>query len=150
MSNLSHRLQKILELAKKVSKDSNYRYKLGAVIFNSGKIIAIGNNSVKTNPRLSKIFRHATIHAECDAIFHCVSPQKLKGASIFVVRENNSGHPDMAKPCDMCVTVMYKHGIKTAYWTIPTFPYWASAKVEDMYKVINHENVYETNGRFVL
>lgn len=148
MNNLSHRLQKILEIAKKVSKHSDYKYKLGAVIFSSGKIIAIGNNSTKTNPKLSKIFKHATLHAECDAILHCVNPQQLKGSSIFVVRETSEGRPAIAKPCDMCTTMMFEYGIKMVYWTIPDFPYWDCAKVEELYNKIDHQNVYETNGKW--
>ena len=148
-NNLSNRLQKILDIAKRVSKHSSYKYKLGAVIFNKGKIVAIGNNSTKTNPKLSKIFKHATLHAECDAILHCVNPQQLKGSSMFVVRETNDERPAMAKPCDMCVTMMYENGIKTVYWTIPEFPYWDCGKVEDLYNDVDHDKVYETNGKWL-
>lgn len=145
--NLSHRLKNILEIAKKVSKNSKFRYKVGAVIFNGGKIIAIGNNSTKTNPKLSRIFRHATLHAECDAILHCTNPHKLKGSNIFIVRETKDGNPAMARPCDMCITMMYEHKIKIAYWTIPVFPYWDSENVEDLHSNIDIKQLYTNNGK---
>lgn len=138
-------LERLRKIALKAAEKSEHQMKLGAVIFNKNRLLSIGYNSLKTHPKLSRIFKHATVHAEIDACIHAVNKDLLKGADIFVCRETKNGSPSMAKPCAMCTQILKEYGVKRAFWTTEIFPYWDSANVEDMYNQIDRKECFETN-----
>lgn len=140
-------LERLRKVAKKASDSSDYKIKLGAAVFKKNRIISVGYNSKKTHPKLLRYFKHSTLHAECDSIFHCENKEILKGSDIFVFRESKAGTPLLSKPCSMCVQVLFEHGVKRAFWTTETFPYWESDLIENMYNRIDKKECFETNCR---
>lgn len=102
---------KFVTAAVKEAKKSSHAYKLGAVIFKHGKIIARGYN--KTNRGVSANYGHwsGSLHAELAAIIS--SRTSLKGSSLLVARSTGS----MARPCASCMAAIKEAGIKNIYYT---------------------------------
>lgn len=138
------RIQKLINHAKRISDYSEYKFKLGAVIFKGNRIISTGFNKNKTHPKFNRYFKHATVHAEIDAILH--SSENLVGTSMMVCRTTNTDRPAMAKPCAMCVQVMYEFGIKEVFWTTSKFPFWDSDLIENLYDKIDKSEAYKQNS----
>lgn len=116
-------------LAKNVSKLSDHRVKVGAVIVNKKPLIACSNKK-KTHPQWadpSKTIR-ASIHAECRAIINC-RHENLEGATVYVYREDAKGNPKLARPCNFCWSVMKKAGIKKVYYTIEESPFYRIERI---------------------
>jgi deoxycytidylate deaminase len=109
----------MVEVAKEEALKSDYKMKLGCVIFDKNKIISKGHNykqrSVKS---LTKKFLHweYSIHAEVDAIIKAKTD--LKGMSLLVIRINNKGELMYAKPCKHCSMYIEHVGIKKVMYSI--------------------------------
>lgn len=101
----------MVKTASKEAVKSTHAYKLGAVIFKHGKVIAKGCN--KTNRGISANYGHwaGSLHAELAAIINART--SLKGSSILVARSTGS----MAKPCPSCMAAIKEAGIKNVYYT---------------------------------
>ncbi len=84
----------MFRLAKNVSKLSNHRYPMGAVIVKNGNVISVGENKLKTNPNAWR----TGLHCEVEAV-RCSGKYDLEGSSIVVYRENKKGEIALAKPC---------------------------------------------------
>jgi tRNA(Arg) A34 adenosine deaminase TadA len=138
------RLQKLHEYGKRESLKSNYKFQIGAVIFQKNQIISSGYSKDKTHPIPVKYFRYGTIHAEIDAILK-IHKDKLVGSSMFVYRQLKNGQPAMAKSCPMCVQVMKEFGVHYIYWTTDDFPYWDFDTVDNIVKQIDPEHSFEYN-----
>jgi deoxycytidylate deaminase len=118
-------LHKFLKLARVVSMHSSYRIRMGCVIVEHGKPIAIGFNVEKSSPKTFK--KQATIHAEIDAITTCKCD--VRGAIIYVYREHKNGLPAMARPCANCMAILAERGIKRMIYSINTYPYYIEEKL---------------------
>ena len=94
------RKTRMLNLARTKAKESDYIYRLGAVIVKGGKILAIARNTPKG-------------HAEVNAIKQA---SKTEGADIYVTRHTPTGMA-MAKPCDNCMEAIKAAGIRRIYYT---------------------------------
>jgi pyrimidine deaminase RibD-like protein len=91
-----------------------------------GKPVTVGWNVVKTHPRYTSK-KHTTIHAEVKAV---ISAQcSLDGGVAYVYRESN-GHPALAKPCDLCYTVLQESGVKKVFYSIDSYPYWEKERIK--------------------
>lgn len=112
------------KLAKNVSKYSDYKIKVGAVIANR-KPIGVASNQSKThpihaNPNTSS---RKSIHAEIRAVINC-GRENLNGASVYVYRQTKNGKPALARPCNYCYNYLKNMGVKRIYYTIAEYPYW--------------------------
>lgn len=90
------------KLAYKASLNSDGRQKHGAVLVKGGRIISVGWNRMKNDPKnVTRNFsRHAEIHALAQA-------KNVKGATMFVVRHNGLN----SYPCVNCQEAMMKVGV---------------------------------------
>jgi cytidine deaminase len=136
-------IKQMQKLASRVEKQSSYRYKVSAVIFNKRKIISFGINKIKTSPELKKYFKYGTCHAEIDAVMHSMTD--VKGYSIFVYRETRDGKLANAKPCPQCVQFLKENGIKYAYWTMEKFPFFAYDTIDNLYNKIDKKLAFLIN-----
>lgn len=136
-------IDQLRKVALNVSKQSEYRYKIGAVIFDKNKIVSVGINKLKTNPQLNEYFKYATVHAEVDAVLHSI--QDIEGCDIFVYRETRDGKVANAKPCPQCVQFLKKNGIKRAYWTTADFPFFDYDLIDNLYAQIDFKLAYFIN-----
>lgn len=111
-------------LARNVSKLSDHRYKLGAVVVTNGKPIAVGHNQTKTNP----CAKWVGLHAEEQAIKAC-GKANLSGSSIYVYRQKKNGSLAIARPCEHCMQILKDSGVKWIYYTTSEFPFWEVEKI---------------------
>jgi deoxycytidylate deaminase len=101
-------------VARKASLKSNHpNHRLGAVVAHGRKIIAIGWNKYKTNPRSPHPFKH--IHAEIAALIQC--KDQARGADLYVYREGKDGSPRLSKPCKHCMAAIQAAGIRRIFYT---------------------------------
>lgn len=100
-------------LAKKASKRSKLKFKLGAAIMKGNRVLAYSENLGKTCPEFgSGPFK--SLHAEAAVIKKCVrSGIDLKGSTIIVYRKNGRN----SKPCDCCQTLIEAVGIKKVIYS---------------------------------
>lgn len=110
-------LHPYFKTAIQASQNSSYHQPMGAAVYFKNKFIASGFNSLKTHPFM--FYRDGyTIHAEIHALIKAKSKRfDLKGTSIFVYRGLKSGDTGLARPCDICMDMIYLEGIKNVFYT---------------------------------
>ena len=88
------------------------RVNITATVFDRyGRVLSKGQNSyVKTHPK-QKYFAEKNgkseciyLHAEIAAIIKCKHPRKIH--RIFIERYDHSGNPKLAKPCEICQSMI--------------------------------------------
>lgn len=124
---MNNRERRFFNIAKEISKFSNFKPHVGAVITQGKRIISTGFNSNKTHPLQHKynIYRNFNDyassvpleHAEVHALSHLIG-KKLPWDtfSIFVYREFKDGTPACSKPCEACDKLIKELGIKNIYY----------------------------------
>lgn len=111
------------KLAKNVSKYSEHRIKVGAVLIRKGKPISVGFNKRKA-PNRKFITRFDTTHAEICALATS-GKDEIKKSIMFVYREDKKGNVRMSRPCEYCMDELKKFGIKQIYYSTNVFPFWS-------------------------
>ena len=121
------REKKYFDLAKATAKCSEHpEFHIGAVLINKKQIISVSFNLIKSHPLQKKLnryrfkphdrskdFLHAELAAICKANVH-----SLRGASLYVYREDKNGIISCCRPCPACMTKIKEVGIKHIYYTI--------------------------------
>ena len=107
----------MMRLANKAAHNSNYFYKLGAVIVKGNRVIGIGYNKIghcKINS-----FPNSR-HAEMDVILKVLRKEdglsSLAGSTLYVSRITTHGTA-MAKPCVKCMKLARSVGVKEVIYT---------------------------------
>lgn len=99
------------------SRKSPMRFKLGAAIIKRGKLIGFGYNSRKTHPKFGTNDNFRTLHAEGSALYSChLLGNDPAGATIIIYRKGGR----MSKPCEHCMEMLAKAGIKKVIYTNET------------------------------
>ena len=114
-------------LARNVSKYSNHRVKVGAVVCNK-RPIGIACNVIKTHPIYTNNSIRNSIHAEIRAVING-GKFDLNGGTIFIYRETKKGMPAYARPCENCLTFLKECGIRKVYYTTNELPFFAMEKI---------------------
>lgn len=101
------------------NKSDMMPFKVGAVIFKNNRIISYGYNAKRHCGKIHPKYRNYwdSLHAEQDAILNVKDWNKLSGASILVIRVTRQGNLSMAKPCDMCMSIINHVGLKEVYYS---------------------------------
>ena len=129
-------MHKFLKHAVEEANKSEFRQKVGAVIFDKNRIVSRGyNDPCRSVRHINKKFQRwpGTVHAEVAAILKAKTD--LKGLSILVVRVNSKNQLRLSKPCEWCLMYLEYVGIKKIYYSISEFPY------------IENIQTGETNGK---
>lgn len=113
----------IFRLAKNVSKHSNYKIRMGAVLVRKGSPISVGFNRPYPHPQ----FKWG-IHAEVDAL-RTSGKTELKNSTMYVYRETADGSPAMARPCADCMNALTKFGVSTIIYSISEAPFYRLEKI---------------------
>lgn len=110
----------MIRLANRAAKNSNYFYKLGAVILKGNRVIETGFNKIghcKINN-----FPNSR-HAEMDVILKVLRSNnglhKLANSTLLVSRITSTG-TGLAKPCSKCMSLIKSVGIKEVIYTTNT------------------------------
>lgn len=119
---MTNRQLRLMDIARKVSKTSGYKFKHGTVIAKGNRVLGLGVNSAnKTHPKSTSRFK--TLHSEHAALINS-GLAEIQGSIAFVYRETKSGEPAMSKPCPSCEKLLRKAGVKKVYYSIDVFPFW--------------------------
>lgn len=106
---------KYFEIARKISKKSLYKHKIGAVLVRKNKIFGKGFNQTKTHPKSNNMFLMR--HAEFNAVLNS-KLDNLHGYEIYIYRETKSrGKLASAKPCIHCFSMLKTLGISKIYYS---------------------------------
>jgi pyrimidine deaminase RibD-like protein len=106
-------------LAKNISKLSNHKQKMGAVVVKNGKPISVGYNQIKSNPTGWR----GCLHAEQYAIKYA-DIEDFHGCSIYVYRQRPDGNIGLSRPCRYCLEELKKKGFRWMYYSTNEFPFW--------------------------
>lgn len=102
------------------------RIKLAAGVVYKNRLVAVGVNSYKSHPLMTKFGKNPEaiyLHAEVDAIknaLRVLSLQELEKSDILVVRVKRDGHDYktcLAKPCDGCARAIQAFNLRNLYYT---------------------------------
>ena len=126
---ISKQKLKFFNTAELLARASSYKWQIGAVITQSGKIISSGIASDKTHPtqykhnlstgRLSNGWGQR-LHAEFIAILRLPRNHNINNkTSLYVVRVLADGRRSMARPCVTCMSLIKEKGITNVYYTTP-------------------------------
>lgn len=125
-SNLSKKKEQYFKYAKKASEFSdNNRVNIGACLIIGHKVLNIGFNTDKTNPLQASIDRQyfncectGKIHAETMALYPFLKENIfLPNAILVTYRNKKDGSLGMSRPCDRCMQLIKKLGIKKLLYT---------------------------------
>lgn len=112
-------MKTLIRLGIEEAQKSDFYFHVSAIIYNKKQIISKAYNipfgwKKHLHPKFKKY--DTSIHAETAAIINARCD--LKGASLFVLRINNSGNLRLAKPCEHCMQYITYVGIKKVIYTI--------------------------------
>lgn len=112
-----------IKIAMEEAEKSDYKIKIGCVIFDKGKFISKGHNCKRHHRSLHPTFYkyRGEIHAEMNAIIN--AKRDLKNTSLLVIRVNNQNQFRLAKPCLMCMKYIEHVGFKNIFYSNNSFPY---------------------------
>lgn len=119
---MNSRERHFLMQCQKLSKTSREKFKVGSIIVKGNRILSMGVNSSKTNPKSNSRFKGRC--AEFNAVFGA-GLNELRGATAFVYRGTKDGCPGNSKPCQSCHNLLRKTKIKKVYFSIAEFPFWS-------------------------
>lgn len=107
--------ERLFDIARRISKKSTSRYKLGCVITRRSKPLGLGYNFMqKTHSKSNHPYKflHCEIHALIGLDF-----KETNKASAYVYREDRNGSMAMAKPCPTCEEALRLAGIRKIFYT---------------------------------
>lgn len=93
------------------------RQRHGAVVVNSGNIVALATNVNKNVPRNVK--SNFSVHAEVAALRSLGSPGiKTPKLVLYVARVGKCGEPRLSRPCNDCWKFMAFYNVKEVVYTV--------------------------------
>ena len=98
--------------AARLSTKSTYKQPMGAVVVSRGRIVCRGFNKVHSTgvPRLDGK------HAELEALKNTTARYRVS-STVYVCRLAKNNSLTLAKPCQACITVMRKMGVKYVWFS---------------------------------
>ena len=99
--------------AKTASISTHHRFRLGAVLVKSGRVLSQGVNVAKKTPDTPP--HRESVHAEVNAIRGVNSPD---GGTIYVARLDAFDNMALAKPCEYCIRHMQANGIYRVVFSV--------------------------------
>lgn len=113
--------------ARAVSKLSDFpRVAVGSVAVYKHRIVSSGTNSRKTDTLQKKYNRYRfledtphCIHAEVACLKPLIGNNDIdfKNIDLYVYRESKKGNPLLARPCESCMALIKKLGIRNIYFS---------------------------------
>lgn len=102
-------LELAIELAR---KNPNERHKHGAVLVQSGRVLAIGLNTER-----------AAFYPSRHAEWHAVREHTTARATLYVARVMRCGKIAYSAPCDTCTQMLLNFtNVKEVYYTVDEYP----------------------------
>lgn len=111
--DLSNSDRSFLSTAAKAASYSEYKFRMGAVVVKSGRVLSIDTNYNKRSPYTPP--NRWSTHAEIRALR---SASDTKGATLYIARLSKSGDVALAKPCAWCMEHIITAKIDRVVYTI--------------------------------
>lgn len=92
---------------------SHHAQKLGALALRGGNPVGYAVNRFRNHPRVVDDWSDCSVHAEQSLIETC----DVAGAIVYVARVTNGGRVAIAKPCQRCLRLLTKAGVRRVVWT---------------------------------
>ena len=92
---------------------THHTYKIGCVIVKHNKVLGMGYNKLKTHPMAPHEYKYT--HAEFMAAYK--ANNDIKGATVYVFRQQKSGQMACAKPCKSCWNYLLALGVKEVVYS---------------------------------
>lgn len=102
-----------ISAASKIALTSDNRFRVGAIIVKSGRVMGGSPNITRRSPRTPP--NRFSIHAEIAAINVSSDCDK---ATIYIARLNSSNQYSISKPCAWCMQKMVESGISRVVHTL--------------------------------
>lgn len=106
----------MIELSLKQAHKSSYKHRLGACITLGRKVLGVGYNKVnRYQSRVKTTSWDGSLHAEIAAVLDALRNhpvERLRGATVTVVRIGKSGELRLVMPCRSCYNSLRNLGIK--------------------------------------
>lgn len=115
---ISNRDSAMLSRAAEIAKTSTVKQKHGAILYKSGRVLAVGINSLRNeHPTMEIDYEHYTYHAEHATIRAALNEDALMDSTLYVARVNRLGNPMHSFPCRDCIVKIMTNGIKRVVFT---------------------------------
>jgi deoxycytidylate deaminase len=124
---MNNRQLRLMDIARKVSKTVDYKFRHGTVIAKGSRVLGLGVNSNKTHPKSTSRFK--TVHSEHQALINS-GLSEIQGATAYVYRETRDGVPAMSKPCSSCTKLLKDAGVRKVYFSINVWPFWGEEEYD--------------------
>lgn len=115
-SRLSNRDRSLIQTAIKLASRSECNYRHGAIVYKSGRVLSMGVNSYRNKASDTVDEYGISVHAEIAAIRR-VSPDLLRGSTVYVARIKKCDEHGMSKPCPRCHEALVDAGVKRVVFT---------------------------------
>lgn len=105
------------------ARKSDMPNKVGACLV-VGKSVYKAHNKDKTHTIFANPDIHVrlSMHAEINALIRAAL--NADGGFIYVYRDMQ-GRPALARPCEQCMPILKKAGVKKIFYSTNHFPFWA-------------------------
>jgi deoxycytidylate deaminase len=107
-----------MQIAKALSFHSTFRVRIGAVVVDRKSVVSVGWNKQKTHPIISRN-NYRKLHAEISCVVGG-DRDLLRGATMYVYRENLNGELAICKPCPWCQAILKEAGIREVFYIDPS------------------------------
>jgi deoxycytidylate deaminase len=118
------KIWRMLKYARKESKKSTHRHRIGVVLTQGANILSRGYNQIRSAQiGLSYTNYPESLHAERHAAMQ-VQRETIQGGDLFIWRETKKGLPANSRPCNDCTRLLVHLGIKRIIHSDSEFPYY--------------------------
>lgn len=93
------------------------RQKHGAVIVSGGRVVSVGINTYRNDPRHAVPSDALSVHAELAAIKALGIGADFRGMTMYVARINSAGKAMLSRPCTECWSRLTRLGFKEVIHT---------------------------------
>lgn len=114
-------LQLAIKILESVSVQRGKQRLCSVITDRKGNVLSIGQNSyIKTHPLQARAAKRlgkeesCYLHSEIDAVRR-LGRDAYKARNIYVARLDKQGHPVLAKPCEICESVLTSLGLNVQY-----------------------------------
>ena len=103
--------------AKELAIKNGRTYHLVAILKRKGHVVKIGENTSETHPKYKRSYLNGDVQAHMHAEMNVLRFSK-PGDTLEVIRFSKCNHErTMAKPCEVCMNLIIKAGIKKVRYT---------------------------------
>lgn len=103
----------------KVAELSTCRQRHGAVVVKGGRVLALGLNSMRNDPKSAEPcetkLEYLSEHAELAALRRVKNPE---GITLYVSRISRDGKPALSRPCQNCAEALRLAKVKAVCYTV--------------------------------